>query len=135
MIYWSTLYGMDRFYNCETLPRFSRSFNHGNCPSHIGCDFVPYYRLSLTSKDTMDTLTSMRPKEGIVMAILTLFYYCLDGLINFSRSFLSANRGGMMDAPLILTTTIIPTEIDKEALNVDTMNGIIPVSFYEGNDE
>jgi DNA polymerase II large subunit len=37
----------------------------------------------------------------------------------------------MMDAPLILTTTIIPTEIDKEALNVDTMSKY-PVSFYEG---
>ena len=36
-----------------------------------------------------------------------------------------------MDAPLILTTTIIPTEIDKEALNVDIMNQY-PISFYEG---
>ena len=33
--------------------------------------------------------------------------------------------------PLILTTTIIPTEIDKEALNVDTMNQY-PLIFYEG---
>ena len=36
-----------------------------------------------------------------------------------------------MDAPLILTTTIVPTEIDKEALNVDTMFQY-PLIFYEG---
>ncbi len=43
----------------------------------------------------------------------------LDGLINFSRSFLPQNRGGSMDAPLVLTSRIDPAEIDKEALNVD----------------
>ena len=32
---------------------------------------------------------------------------------------------------MILTTTIIPTEIDKEALNVDILSHY-PISFYEG---
>ena len=32
----------------------------------------------------------------------------LDGLINFSRSFLPQNRGGSMDAPLVLTSRIDP---------------------------
>ena len=43
----------------------------------------------------------------------------LDGLINFSRSFLPESRGGSMDAPLVLTSRIDPSEIDKESLNVD----------------
>jgi DNA polymerase II large subunit len=43
----------------------------------------------------------------------------LDGLINFSRSYLPETRGGTMDAPLVLTTRIDPAEIDKESLNVD----------------
>jgi DNA polymerase II large subunit len=43
----------------------------------------------------------------------------LDGLINFSRAFLSNRRGGLMDAPLVLTTRLDPNEIDKEAHNVD----------------
>ena len=43
----------------------------------------------------------------------------MDGLLNFSREILPANRGGQMDAPLVLTTRLNPTEIDKEALNVD----------------
>ena len=32
----------------------------------------------------------------------------LDGLINFSRSFLPETRGGTMDAPLVLTSRIDP---------------------------
>ncbi len=43
----------------------------------------------------------------------------LDGLINFSRSFLPESRGGSMDAPLVLTSRIDPAEIDKESLNID----------------
>ena len=125
-----TLYGMDRFYNCETYNDLvghlimgiaphtsgailSRIIGFADIKGHYG---HPYFHAA-----------KRRNCDGDIDAILLL----LDGLINFSRSFLSANRGGMMDAPLILTTTIIPTEIDKEALNVDTMSKY-PLSFYEG---
>jgi len=43
----------------------------------------------------------------------------LDGLVNFSRSYLPDKRGGLMDAPLVLSTRVDPNEIDKEAHNVD----------------
>ena len=52
----------------------------------------------------------------------------LDGLINFSRDYLPSSRGGMMDVPLVLTTSIDYAEIDKEAHNVDL--GSYPLSFY-----
>ena len=55
----------------------------------------------------------------------------LDGLINFSRSFLPQNRGGSMDAPLVLTSRIDPAEIDKEALNVDVCD-VYPLEMYTG---
>ena len=55
----------------------------------------------------------------------------LDGLINFSRSFLPQNRGGSMDAPLVLTSRIDPAEIDKEALNVDVCEKY-PIELYTG---
>ncbi|MCJ2512664.1 MAG: DNA polymerase II large subunit, partial [Candidatus Thermoplasmatota archaeon] len=54
----------------------------------------------------------------------------LDGLLNFSRSFLPERRGGLMDAPLVLTTRINPNEIDKEAHNIDLDEGY-PLEFYE----
>jgi len=55
----------------------------------------------------------------------------LDGLLNFSRRFLPENRGGTMDAPLVLTTRLDPKEIDKEALNVDVGNAY-PLELYLG---
>jgi DNA polymerase II large subunit len=53
----------------------------------------------------------------------------LDGLINFSRSFLPQNRGGSMDAPLVLTSRIDPAEIDKEAQNIDVCDHY-PLELY-----
>ena len=54
----------------------------------------------------------------------------MDGLLNFSREILPANRGGLMDAPLVLTTRLNPTEVDKEALNVDS-GWFYERDFYE----
>ncbi len=54
----------------------------------------------------------------------------LDSLLNFSRSFLPDKRGGLMDAPLVLTMRIDPNEIDKEAHNLDLMP-MYPVALYQ----
>jgi DNA polymerase II large subunit len=54
----------------------------------------------------------------------------LDGLLNFSKSYLPQSRGGLMDAPLVLTTRIDPNEIDKEAHNLDA-GWNYPLEFYE----
>ena len=54
----------------------------------------------------------------------------LDGLINFSRSYLPESRGGSMDAPLVLTGRIDPSEIDKESHNVDVC-AYYPLEVYE----
>ncbi len=53
----------------------------------------------------------------------------LDGLLNFSRSYLPDRRGGTMDAPLVLTMRIDPKEIDKESHNIDVM-ARYPREFY-----
>ncbi|NPA75740.1 MAG: DNA polymerase II large subunit [Euryarchaeota archaeon] len=53
----------------------------------------------------------------------------LNALLDFSRKFLPSTRGGLMDAPLVLTTRIDPSEIDKEALNVD-VGSRYPLEFY-----
>jgi DNA polymerase II large subunit len=53
----------------------------------------------------------------------------MDCLLNFSRSFLPEKRGGLMDAPLVLTTRLDPNEIDKEAHNIDVSSGY-GLDFY-----
>jgi len=54
----------------------------------------------------------------------------MDALLNFSHSYIPDKRGGRMDLPLILTTRIDPSEVDKEAHNVDTL-ARYPLDFYE----
>ncbi|WP_424358298.1 DNA polymerase II large subunit [Methanocella sp. MCL-LM] len=53
----------------------------------------------------------------------------MDGLLNFSMSFLPDRRGGKMDAPLVLSMRIDPKEIDKESHNIDVM-ARYPREFY-----
>ncbi|MBS7643541.1 DNA polymerase II large subunit [Candidatus Bathyarchaeota archaeon] len=54
----------------------------------------------------------------------------LDPLINFSKFYLPAQIGGMMDAPLLLNPIINPSEVGHEALNVDVASKY-PLIFYE----
>jgi len=58
----------------------------------------------------------------------------LDPLLNFSRSFLPASRGALMDKPLVLTTRVDPTEVDGEARNVDVATRY-PLTFYRAAEE
>ncbi|MEM4729329.1 MAG: DNA polymerase II large subunit [Thermoplasmata archaeon] len=54
----------------------------------------------------------------------------MDALLNFSESFLPVKRGGRMDAPLVLSAIVDPSEIDKEALNLD-VGPSYPLELYE----
>ncbi|MDO8538079.1 MAG: DNA polymerase II large subunit [archaeon] len=54
----------------------------------------------------------------------------MDALLNFSESYLSIARGNRMDAPLVFTTSIKPTEIDNEAYEMETTWNY-PLEFYE----
>ncbi len=53
----------------------------------------------------------------------------LDVLINFSRAFLPERIGGLMDAPLLLTTQIRSNELPRQALNIEVAHGF-PAAFY-----
>ncbi len=53
----------------------------------------------------------------------------LDALLNFSRSYLPETRGALMDKPLVLTTRLDLTEVDKEAHNLDVA-ARYPLALY-----
>ncbi len=53
----------------------------------------------------------------------------VDTLLNFSRAYLPESRGALMDKPLVLTTRLDPTEVDKEAHNLDVVDRY-PLAFY-----
>ncbi|NVM54140.1 MAG: DNA polymerase II large subunit [Candidatus Helarchaeota archaeon] len=54
----------------------------------------------------------------------------LDAVLNFSRSYLPQKKGGMMDAPLVLTSQLNPSEIDDEVFNMEIAKKF-SIEFYE----
>lgn len=56
----------------------------------------------------------------------------MDALLNFSRKYLPRGRGGSMDAPLILSVTISPQEVDEQAYNIEVYDKP-PLSMYSGD--
>jgi DNA polymerase II large subunit len=80
----------------------------------LGCYAHPFFHASKRRNCDGD--------EDCVMLLL-------DGLINFSRRFLPEGRGGLMDAPLVLSSRLDPNEIDKEAQNLDVLRRY-PLELY-----
>jgi len=56
-------------------------------------------------------------------------FLLLDGLLNFSREYLPKSRGSTMDAPMVLTATLLPREVDSEAHSMD-VGGHYPLEVY-----
>ncbi|MFW5964062.1 MAG: LAGLIDADG family homing endonuclease, partial [Natronomonas sp.] len=83
----------------------------------------------LTVEDTHSLIandTSQKQCDGDEDCVMLL----LDGLLNFSKEFLPDQRGGRMDAPLVMSSRIDPSEIDDEAHNMDIVRQY-PTEFYE----
>ena len=125
------LYGMERYYNCESIEDLLGKLCMGLAPHTSGailCRLIGVSEIKGHYGHPFFHAAKRRNCDGDIDCIMLL----LDGLMNFSKSFLSMHRGGQMDAPLILTTKINPSEIDKEALNLD-VNWVYPVEFYEAS--
>ena len=112
-------YGLEPYYNVSTPD---------DLIGHLICALAPHTSGGVLSRivgwadcsggyaHPLFHASKRRNCDGDEDAIMLL----MDGLLNFSRDILPANRGGQMDAPLVLTTRLNPTEVDKEALNVDS---------------
>jgi DNA polymerase II large subunit len=82
---------------------------------------------------------TVKPHHTVVVSGVTTFQcdgdedcvmLLMDALINFSRKYLSENRGGTMDAPLVLSIEINPKEVDDEAYCIEFVSQY-PLEFYE----
>jgi DNA polymerase II large subunit len=54
----------------------------------------------------------------------------LDAFLNFSQKLLSNHRGATQDEPLVLSSVLIPAEVDDMVFNMDTV-WEYPLEFYE----
>jgi DNA polymerase II large subunit len=125
------LYGLEPFYKAEKIEDLFGHLMMGLAPHTSGailCRLIGIADVKGHYGHPYFHAAKRRNCDGDIDCVLML----LDGLINFSKKFLATTRGGKMDAPLILTTKIVPSEIDKEALNVD-INWEYPIEFYEAS--
>ena len=60
--------------------------------------------------------------------------FLMDAMLNFSNAYLPSSRGGRMDAPLVFTAAIRPTEIDNECYDMETCSQY-PLELYEKSQE
>ena len=91
------------------------------------------YTYCLTVSDTNSLISadlSVNQCDGDEDCVMLL----MDGLLNFSRKYLPNQRGGRMDAPLVMSSRIDPSEIDDEAHNMDIVTSY-PREFYEATRE
>ncbi|RAW45324.1 DNA polymerase II large subunit [Halorubrum sp. 48-1-W] len=91
------------------------------------------YTYNLTVADTHTLMTNnlyISQCDGDEDCVMLL----MDGLLNFSKTFLPNQRGGKMDAPLVMSSRIDPSEIDDEAHNMDIVRRY-PLEFYEATRE
>ena len=67
-----------------------------------------------------------RDADGDADSIMLL----MDSFLNFSRQFLSANIGGLMDAPLLIQPLVLPHESQPQAHNLEVTK-FFPLEFFE----
>jgi DNA polymerase II large subunit len=122
-------YGLERFYNATSRKDLLGHLAIGLAPHTSGgilCRMIGYTKACGGYAHPFFHAAKRRNCDGDEDSIILM----LDGLINFSRDFLPDRRGGLMDAPLVLTTRLDPNEIDKEAHNVDCLSEY-PLEFYK----
>jgi DNA polymerase II large subunit len=122
-------YGMERYYNASGPEDLLGHLVVGLAPHTSGgvlARLIGYTSARACYAHPYFHAAKRRNCDGDEDCVMLL----LDGLLNFSRSFLPEKRGGLMDAPLVLTTRINPNEIDKEAHNID-LDDSYSLEFYE----
>ena len=122
-------YKMEPFYNVESIDDIVGALAIGLAPHTSGgvlCRIIGWTKASAGYAHPLFHAAKRRNCDGDEDSILML----MDGLLNFSKHILPSGRGGRMDAPLVLTTRLNPSEIDKEALNVDCSHNYSR-RFYE----
>lgn len=126
-------YGVKPYYNAQTPSDLVGALLIGLAP-HTSAGvlgrFLGMTRASVGYAHPFFHAAKRRNCDGDEDCVMLL----LDGLLNFSMHFLPDRRGGKMDAPLVMTTRLDPSEVDKEAHNID-VNERYPLEFYEATVE
>ena len=122
------LYKLPRYYNINNRTELIGNITYALAPHTSGCvltRIIGYANARGCYGHPFFHAAKRRNCDGDEDCVML----AMDALLNFSRHFLPDRRGGLMDAPLVLTTRLDPNEIDKEAHNVDCRREY-PIELY-----
>lgn len=121
-------YGLPTYYNFKTMDDLIGHLGIAIAP-HISagtvCRIIGFTKVKAQIMHPYLHCGIRRNTDGDESCMMLL----LDALINFSKLFLPERRGGSMDAPLVLSVQLDPTEIDDEAHAMDVCASY-PLEFY-----
>ena len=121
-------YGLEPFYGIKDRSQVVGQLIHGLAP-HTSATIIGrvigYTKTRVCYAHPLWHAAKRRNCDGDEDAIML----GLDPLLNFSREFLPEQSGGLMDAPLYVIPTLNPSEVDKEAHNLDVVDSY-PPEFY-----
>ncbi len=126
---------LERFYH---LPRYYNIKKREDLVGHLVIGLAPHTSAAIIGRiigfsrtqgcfaNPMWHAAQRRDCEGDENCVILL----MDALINFSRKYLPAHRGSTQDAPLVITSKLIPSEVDDMVFDMDVVSEY-PLEFYE----
>jgi len=123
------VYGLSRYYNVKNsedlVGRLVVGLAPHTCVGILG-RVIGFTSLSVCYAHPVWHSAKRRDCDGDEDALMLV----LDTLLNFSREYLPAQIGGIMDAPLLLIPVVNTKEVQRQAHDVDVACAY-PVEFYE----
>lgn len=126
------IYGMERYFNAEKkndiIGTLFACIAPHICTAVVG-RLIGFSRTQSLLASPFMHAAMRRDCDGDEAAVMLL----MDMLLNFSRKFLPAHRGGTQDAPLVLNSKINAGEVDDQILDFEA--GPYPLAFYRSAEQ
>ncbi len=123
------LYGLEPYYNLQSPGELAGQLAIGLAPHTSAgtlCRIIGFSKSQGFLAHPMMHAAMRRDCDGDESCIILL----MDSFLNFSKKYLPASRGSTMDAPLVLTSVLAPSEVDDMVFDVDR-TWSYPLEFYE----
>jgi DNA polymerase II large subunit len=123
------VYKMPRFYNIKTTEDLVGQLIFGLAPHTCACILgrvIGYTDRNLIYAHPVWHSAKRRDCDGDEDAIML----ALDTLINFSKRYLPAQIGGIMDAPMLMIPFVNTKEVQRQAHDFD-VSATYPLEFYQ----
>jgi len=123
------LYGVEAFYNLESWKDLVGHLVIALAPhtsAGIVGRIIGFSKTQAFYAHPLFHAATRRDCDGDEASVTLL----MDALLNFSRQFLPDSRGSTQDAPLVLTSILVPTEVDDMIFDLDVALRYT-LEFYE----